>query len=64
MQKSSKPKDGQVSLFQAQIPSPALPPHRSVVPREVSQKTVSLLARMLREHAGRGQYPQSEASDE
>jgi hypothetical protein len=57
MQKSSKPKDGQVSLFQAQIPSPALP-------REVSQKTVSLLARMLREHAGRGQDLQSEASDE
>jgi hypothetical protein len=57
MQKSSKPKDGQLSLFQAQTPSPALP-------REVSQKTVSLLARMLREHAGRSQDPQSEANDE
>jgi hypothetical protein len=57
MQKSSKPKDGQLSLFQAQIPSPALP-------LEVSQKTVSLLARMLREHAERSQDPQSEANDE
>jgi len=57
MQKSSKPKDGQLSLFPAQTPSPALP-------QEVSQKTVSLLARMLREHAGRSQDPQSEANDE
>jgi len=40
MQQSSKPRDGQLSLFQTSAPSPALP-------REVSQKTESLLARTL-----------------
>jgi hypothetical protein len=42
---------------QALAPSPALP-------LEVGQKAGSLLARMLREHAGRSRQPQSEANDE
>ncbi len=57
MQKPSRPGDGQLSLFQVPDANPALP-------REVSQKAVSLLARLLREHAGRAQDGQSEADDE
>jgi hypothetical protein len=35
-----------------------------VLPREVNEKTVKLLARMLREHAGRSCNAEREADDE
>jgi len=52
----SKPRD-QLNLFQISRPSP-------VLPREVNEKAVSLLVRMLREHAGRSCGAEMEAEDE
>ena len=57
MPKPSKPRESQLDLFQTLAPSPALL-------REVSQKTVTLLVRMLREHAGKSHGAEREANDE
>jgi len=57
MPKPSKLKNAQLNLFQIPLPSPALP-------REVNQKTVMLLARMFREHAGRSQHVEKAADHE
>ena len=46
MPKPSKKNRGQLNLFQRSLPS-------LVLSKEVNQRTVVLLARMLREHAGR-----------
>ena len=46
MAKSSKKARGQLDLFQRSVPS-------LVLSKELNQRTVVLLARMLREHAGR-----------
>jgi hypothetical protein len=46
MPKPSKKNRGQLKLFQRSLPS-------LVLSKEVNQRTVVLLARMLREHAGR-----------
>ena len=53
----SKPRDAQLNLFQIPLPSP-------VLPREVNEKTVKLLARMRREHAGRSCSAEGEVEDE
>jgi hypothetical protein len=57
MPKPSKTKNAQLNLFQISVPSP-------VLPREVNQKTVPLLARMFREHAGRFQQVEKAADRE
>jgi hypothetical protein len=57
MRKPPKPREDQLHLFQTPAQSPALP-------REINQKTVSLLARMLREHAGKSHGADREANDE
>jgi hypothetical protein len=57
MPKPSQTKNGQLNLFQISLPSPALP-------REVNQKTVILLARMLREHTGRFERVEKAAAHE
>jgi len=46
MAKSSKKTRGQLNLFQRSVPS-------LVLSKELNQRTVVLLTRMLREHAGR-----------
>ena len=53
----SKPRDAQLNLFQIPLPSP-------VLSREVNEKTVNLLARMLLEHAGRSCSAEGEVEDE
>ena len=53
----SKPRDAQLNLFQISLPSP-------VLSREVNEKTVKLLARMLREHAGRSCSAERKVEDE
>ena len=53
----SKPREAQLSLCQIPLPS-------QVLSKEVNEKTVKLLARMLREHAGRSCSADREAEDE
>ena len=53
----SKPRDAQLNLFQISLPSP-------VLSREVNEKTVKLLARMLWEHAGRSCSAEGVVEDE
>ena len=53
----SKPREAQLNLFQTPLPTP-------VLSKEVNEKTVKLLARMLREHAGRSCSAERKVEDE
>jgi len=53
----SKPREAQLNLFQTPLPTP-------VLSKEVNEKTVKLLACMLREHAGRSCSAERKVEDE